>query len=190
VHAHTTHASLLARLVDHEDRSAWDEFLARYSALLRGFARRRGLSSHEADDVVQDVVTALVSALPTFEYDRERGRFRGLLKTIAVRAIARRREKDARSAPLGDRDVAVDPEADDAWETEWRQYHMRLAMRTIEAEFGPRDRAAFERYALRGEGVRETAEALGLSVDQVYQAKSRITRRLSEVISAQIEDEG
>ena len=193
MYARTTHASLIARLTDREDAMAWNEFLERYGALLRGFARRRGLSVTDTDDVVQDVVAALVGALPQFSYDPARGRFRGYLKTIAVRAIQRRIFQNGRAGPLLDAaDAASDgsPEQEAEWESEWRQYHLRLAMRSIEVEFGPIDRMAFQRYAVEGMGARETAESLGVSVDQVYQSKSRIVRRLGELIEAQVAEEG
>ena len=69
-------------------------------------------------------------------------------------------------------------------------YRLGQAMGTIEAEFGEADRAAFRLYALSQRSAPETAEALGMSVDQVYQAKSRIMARLSTIIEAQIADEG
>ena len=198
MYARTTHASLIARLADGKDAVAWSEFMERYGALLRGFARRRGLSTADSEDVVQDVITSLVGVMPTFRYDPEKGRFRGYLKTIAVRAIQRRICQNDRAKPLLDADAATpegragegSPEQEAQWEAEWRQYHLRLAMRTIEAEFGPVDRMAFQRYGVEGAGVRETAESLGISLDQVYQAKSRIVRRLGELIEAQIADEG
>jgi RNA polymerase sigma-70 factor, ECF subfamily len=67
---------------------------------------------------------------------------------------------------------------------------LRQAMRLIAVEFNDADRKAFQRYAVEGREVRETATALGLSVDQVYQAKSRIMKRLSELIDEQVRDEG
>lgn len=195
MHARTTHASLLARLADTADTDAWRHFLDHYGDLLRGFGRRRGLHAEECDDVVQDVVAALVPAMATFEYDPQRGRFRGFLKTIAVRAIARRAARGAKvvgDGTLADAAACTEDEsrAEAQWEMEWRQHHVRTAMRTIDAEFGSRDRAAFQRYGVDGAEVRDVAEALGMSIDQVYQAKSRILRRLSEVVAVQVAEEG
>jgi len=195
LHARTTHASLLERLADGSNDAAWREFLARYGDLLRGFARRRGLAPDEVEDVVQDVLTALLPAMAKFRYDPQRGRFRGFLKTLAVRATARRASRNARTTTLEefdpadeDRDGGSDIEGH--WEDEWRQYHIRTAMQTIEAEFTSRDRAAFHRYAVVGDPVGVVAEALGISTDQVYQVRSRIVRRLGELVSAQIAEEG
>jgi len=84
----------------------------------------------------------------------------------------------------------ADMHIEENWEQEWRQYHLRLAMRKIDAEFNETDRTAFELYALEGQDVSEVATVLGMSTDQVYQAKSRIKNRLTELIAQQVEEEG
>lgn len=191
----TTHATLLARLSDGNDRGAWAEFLDRYSDLIRGFARRQGVQQAECDDVLQDVLIALTKAMPGFSYDPAKGKFRSYLKTVVLHVIYRKscQTKGLQSlehleelTALGVADEAVEAQ----WEAEWRQYHLRLAMKTIGAEFNDADRQAFERYALAGEEAQKTAESLQMSVEQVYQAKSRILRRLGDLIDLQIQDEG
>ena len=76
------------------------------------------------------------------------------------------------------------------WEEEWRQYHLRFAMKRIDSEFNEADRAAFRLYAVDQKPALEAAQALGLTVDQVYQAKSRILARLSALVEAQVREEG
>lgn len=46
--------------------------------LLAGFARRRGLQGADCDDLVQDVLMALVKAMPGFRYDPHKGRLHRL----------------------------------------------------------------------------------------------------------------
>ncbi|MBL9120181.1 MAG: sigma-70 family RNA polymerase sigma factor [Phycisphaerae bacterium] len=191
--ARTTHVTLLERLSAGEDRSAWREFCDRYGDLIRGFARRAGCNENDTDDILQDALVSLVSAMPSFRYDPTRGRFRSYLKTIIVRAVARKSCQNSGVAPLGEEDDAISPdtEANERhWELEWRQYHLRLAMRTIESEFSVHDRAAFQRYGIEGQPAEQTARELGLSIDQVYQAKSRILRRLGDVVAQQVAEEG
>ncbi len=194
---YTTCATLLARLADGQDPVAWRDFCERYGRLIDGFARRRGLQAADRDEVVQEVLTALSRALPGFHYDPARGMFRAYLKTATIRAIGHFFRQKRGERLLGDdgleaqvaaqtRDHAIDAH----WEAEWRQYHLSLAMRTISVEFSEQDLAAFRGYALEENGAAATAERLGLSVDQVYQAKSRILKRLGELVRAQVEDEG
>ncbi len=189
----TTHTTLLARLAEGVDPSAWREFCDRYGELIRSFARQRRLQSADCDDVLQDVLMALTQSMPQFRYDPTKGKFRSYLKTVVMHAISRRIRQRGGGLPLdtiGEGDVSPSADAEQVWEAEWRQYHLRQAMRTIEAELSPTDRTAFARYALRGEDARKTAQSLGLSVDQVYQAKSRILKRLSQIIEQQVREEG
>ena len=191
----TTHASFLARLKDGGDSTAWPEFNERYGELIRSFARRRGLQPSDCDDVYQDVLLSLARAMPGFSYDPSRGKFRSYLKTATLRVIFKRSRQNPGGVNLEDienatRAAETDAAVEEAWEMEWRQYHLRQAVPTIEVEFSHTDRQAFQRYAVEGMGARETAEALELSVDQVYQAKSRITKRLAELIGLQVQEEG
>lgn len=190
-----THATLLARVADGGDPTAWTEFCARYGDTIRGFAVRQGLQGADCEDIVQDVLVALTKSLPGFEYDPARGKFRSYLKTAVLHAVFRHRRQAKGPVQLEEienatRAAAADATIDEAWEGEWRQYHLRQAMRMIEVEFSPADCAAFQKYAVDGGDARETAATLGLSVDQVYQAKTRILKRLSQIIAAQVADEG
>src|SRR5262245_61826293 len=86
----STHTTLLNRLADEKDMSAWADFQRRYRELIVSYARRRGLQPADCDDVLQDVLFGLTKALPAFHYDPARGRFRAYLKTIVNRAVGRR----------------------------------------------------------------------------------------------------
>ncbi len=191
----TTHVSLLARLSDGTDRGAWAEFHDRYADLIRGFASRQGVQPADCDDVLQEALVALTKALPSFNYDPAKGKFRSYLKTVVLHVIYRKSCQNKGAIALENLEEltaagAADETVEAQWEAEWRQYHLRLAMKTISAEFNKTDFQAFERYGLAGEPAPDTADALSMSVDQVYQAKSRILRRLGEVIDQQIQDEG
>ncbi|MBI4717515.1 MAG: sigma-70 family RNA polymerase sigma factor [Planctomycetes bacterium] len=191
----TTHATLLAKVAEGSDPGAWREFCDRYGELIRGFARRQHVQPADCDDIVQDVLLALTKSMPGFQYDPARGRFRSYLKTAVLHAIFRRSCQKRGDVPLTSVESATgaadaNPEVDEVWEAEWRQYHLRLAMRMIAAEFNEADRAAFDAYAVQGRSALETAETMGMTVDQVYQAKSRILKRISRLIEAQTAEEG
>lgn len=188
----TTHATLLARLADASDTQAWRDFAERYRELIYNFARRRGLQPEDCEDVLQDVMLQLAKTLPEFKYDPAKGRFRSYLKTITLHTIFRRSRQNAGESALqiNESSVPDDVDSEALWDEEWRQHHLRQAMRVIALEFNATDQRAFEEYAVAGREARAVAEAVGMSVDQVYQAKSRILRRLTEVIDAQVAEEG
>jgi RNA polymerase sigma-70 factor (ECF subfamily) len=192
---YSTHITLLTRLTESADPSAWREFHDRYADLLLGFARRYGIQPADCDDVVQEVFLNLSRSMKGFEYDPAKGKFRGYLKTLTLRTVFKvlRQKKNVKAledTEVEEKAAAVDPEVEAQWEGEWRSYHIRTAMQRLGKEFSERDRMAFSEYALMERSAAETAEALGMSKDQVYQAKSRILKRLGDLISEQVQDEG
>src|SRR4051794_22774844 len=78
-----TPVSLLERLRQPADQTAWGRFVDLYTPLLYYWARRRGLPSAEAADLVQDVFLVLVQKLPEFRYDRDKS-FRNWLRTVML----------------------------------------------------------------------------------------------------------
>jgi RNA polymerase sigma-70 factor (ECF subfamily) len=198
----STHITLLARLGNPDDppeyAQAWAEFQVRYGELIRRVALRRGLQAADCDDVMQDTMMALGKSMPGFSYDPQRGTFRSYLKTVVSHIVSKKlRQNHPRQTLYGGEGQSSDHSVTDdeanlesIWEAEWRRYHLQQAMRTIEAEFNEADRAAFTQYALEGHDATETASLLRMSIDQVYQAKSRIVKRLGELIEQQVADEG
>lgn len=196
VRAHvSTHTTLLNRLTAGEDTAAWSEFNERYGELIRGFARRKGIQQADCDDLLQDVLVSLTKSMPGFQYDPAKGRFRSFLKTVVMRAMYRKFWQKRGDLRLEDVGQAADLEwndsdTEDVWEAEWQQYHLRLAMRTIDLEFSEADRIAFKHYVVAGQAPQDTAALLGLTINQVYKAKSNILKRLSELIDEQVKEEG
>ena len=129
-------------------------------------------------------------AMSGFEYDARKGRFRSYLRSAVVHAMARRANKEARQA------VAIDPasfdylsaeqesQADARWETEWQLHRLRWAMRRVAAEFEQQTLQAFQLHVLSGMSAEETADRLGISKASVYQAKSRILKRVKTRLEA------
>jgi len=191
----TTRMTFLMRLRDRADSLTWEQFNERYGELLYRYARKRGASHDDAEDIVQEVVMNLFKAMDGFEYDVRKGRFRGYLRTAVVHAMGRRAQKDARQAkPLDPHafdfiQADKDSSADARWEQEWRLHRLRWALRKVASEFEPGTLQAFELHALRGVNVDEAAQQLGMSKASVYQAKSRVLRRVKEQLEALDPDE-
>ena len=88
----TTDPGLLRQLKDPAETSAWDRFVAIYRPAIVAVARQRGLTFADADDVAQEVFTAVAGAVHRFDPDRRdgassgpRARFSTWLATIADR---------------------------------------------------------------------------------------------------------
>ena len=73
-----TSTSLIQR-IQLQDQVAWGRFVDLYSPLIWGWARGSGLESNDADDISQEVFTAVARAISRYERN---GSFRGWLWQI------------------------------------------------------------------------------------------------------------
>ena len=177
----STSTSLLARLRTGEETEAWTRFVSLYTPVLFYWVRRQGVPSDDTADLVQDIFAVLVQKLPTFQYDRQQ-RFGNWLRTIAVNKCHdyhRRR----RSRPDITQE-SVDQEVPDHIESfSEAEYHQRLARRALQImqrEFQPTTWKACWETVVSGRAAADVAAELGLSINAVYVAKSRVLRRLRE----------
>ena len=83
-----TRPSLLARLKDWSQQTAWREFDHDYSPLLRNVARKAGLIDAEADEVAQETLIAVAKKIGEFKHARRRSSFRAWLYQQARWRIA------------------------------------------------------------------------------------------------------
>lgn len=190
----TTSPSLLRRVRDPGDATAWREFDARYGELILRFGRRCGLQHSDAEDVRQMVMQKLSRALRSFEYEPGRGRFRSFLWCIVRNELARLKGRP-RVAPhrvttdgAWLSEAAAVESAEQRWEEEWTHHHLRLAMRDIRERFDPRSVQVFEAL-LAGSSVNTIAREFRMTPDAVHKVKQRVRNRLKHLIAAQIRDE-
>jgi len=185
--SHQTRASIFARLGaagPSERELAWSEFRDRYAPIIAGFAAKCGASRQDIDDIIQDVLTNFLGASGEFVYDPSKGRFRGYLKTCTVRAAIRRGGKNVRfrGIPLDEipqAELAVEPIWDDVWEQQLVTEALRLVRNACQNSTMFR---AFEQYVLLDRSAEIVAKELGTSVNNVHQAKTRITKQLRDTV--------
>jgi RNA polymerase sigma-70 factor (ECF subfamily) len=174
-----TSASLLERLRQPGEEAAWRRFVELYTPLLFSWARKAGLGDADAADLVQDVFALLVQKLPEFVYDRQKS-FRGWLRTVTLN---RWREKHRRQRPAGElggsADEVAGPNSVAAfWEQDYRQHLVGRAMEMMQNEFQPATWKACWELVVAERPAPEVAAELGLTVNAVYLAKSRVLRHL------------
>jgi RNA polymerase sigma-70 factor (ECF subfamily) len=184
-----TPASLLERLRrPHE--GAWPRFVELYTPLLYYWACRMGLQAADAADLVQEVFTVLLQKFPQFSYDKNKS-FRSWLRTVTLnRWHDNRRRKSAAlrdGGPAGLEDVTAPDAAEALWEKEYRDHLVARAAEVMKAEFQPATWQAFWSLAVEGRSGAEVAAELGLSLDAVYAAKSRVLRRLRQELDGMLE---
>lgn len=184
-----TTSSLLSALMESQDQSAWSELDARYRPVIMGLARKLGLSHTDAEDAAQEVLARLVAAYRDGKYDRERGRLRSWIVTIARNCIMdAHRARAARGVRRGESILAAIPSEDEfdrLWDEEHRTSIFDRALSEFRAttRMDERTLRAFEEVGLRGRPAAEVAAELGLTLDSVYSAKSRCTKELREIVT-------
>jgi RNA polymerase sigma-70 factor (ECF subfamily) len=185
-----TRPSLLARIRDAGDRQGWSQFVEVYAPLIYGLARRHGLQDADAADLTQDVLRVVARSVKGFEYDPERGSFRGWLFTLVRNELrdTLSRRRPGRAAGGTDAQDRLDalPAPEDDLAARWDREHERrlfdYASVRVRGEVQETTWRAFWQTAVEGREPKEVAKGLGMTIAAVYLAKSRVMARLREQV--------
>jgi RNA polymerase sigma-70 factor, ECF subfamily len=183
-----TSVSLLDRLkAAGPDASDWNRLHGVYLPLIeRWLGRVPGLGAESAD-LAQEVLVVVFRELPRFERQRQ-GSFRAWLRQVTVNRIRTYRRQRHRRPVAG-----LDPAAsfldrlanpNDDLAREWDQDHdkhvVQKLLAIVQPDFNRTTWAAFQRFGIEGLPAAKVAEELGLSINAVVHAKSRVLKRLRE----------
>lgn len=179
---------LLDSLKDPARDSVWVEFDARYRPILTAFGRQFGLNRADAEEVAQETLAEFLRAYREGKYDRTKGRLSSWIISIAQnRALMRRRSLARRAALRGDSalvDLRNPAHLTQVWRAEQERAIFARAWEALRATGRTSDRTleAFELVAMRGVPSEAVAAQCGITIDEVYAAKNRVTTRLRELI--------
>jgi len=184
----TTRSSVLRAVANTENEAAWQRLFDLYAGFVFSIARSKGLNDSDADDIVQTVFADLARNLPTFEYDRAKGRFRSYLSGLVHwrvndRLRSGKRDAELKSAFWEEAKSAASAEDEDFEEREWQQAAMEEALRRIKPDVRPEHFAAFVASAIEGQDTETVARLHGLTSDNLYQIRKRLTARLREAVA-------
>jgi RNA polymerase sigma-70 factor, ECF subfamily len=175
-----TSLSLLER-AKASDRPAWDRIVYLYAPLVYAWCRRFGLQDADALDVGQEVLRSVFTKLPDFRKDRPGDSFRKWLKTITRnRALDLFRRKSRQPIALDSEHAAPDESPEPAEELTEQKVVLRRALDLVRDDFEPRTWTAFWRVTIDEAPPADVAQELGVSVNVVYLARSRVLRRLAD----------
>lgn len=186
-----TRLSLLSRVKDLDDSASWTEFFQTYERVVRGLARKRGLSEQEAEDVAQEVFRRLAKTIHQFERGPHPGSFRSWLGRLTRwRADDKLRERarhpvavasggDQEGTDLVER-IPDHEEIDDVFEKEARDHLLDVLFKRLEATVPARDLQVFQLVVLQGMPPEKVASLFNLTRSHVYVLKHRIVKKLRE----------
>ena len=191
-----TRASLIHRLKDWQDASSWQDFFEVYWKLIYGVARKAGLTDAEAQEVVQETLISVAKHMPAFKYDPAIGSFRAwLLNMTRWRIISqfRKRQPVVEHRPQDEGGIRTDTvealpdpaslDLDAVWEAEWERNLYQAALNNLRRRIDPKRFRIFDHLVTKEWPAEKVAEYFGVSVDQVYQVKHRVTGAIRDEVS-------
>jgi RNA polymerase sigma-70 factor (ECF subfamily) len=190
-----TSVSLLGRLAGAPTDDDWRRLDDLYRPLLRAWTARAGVPASDVDDLVQDVLAVVFRKIAGFER-RGKGAFRAWLRTIlANRMRDYFRGQKYQPTATGDSDFLrrldelESPESalSKLWDREHDEHVAAALMQRVQGDFAPVTWQAFRRHVLEGEPAVQVAEELGLALNSVLLAKSRVLKRLREELTGLVE---
>ena len=185
----STRSSVLRAVADTENESAWNRLFDLYAGFVYSIARSKGLNDADADDVVQVVFTDLARNLPTFQYDRAKGRFRSYLAglvhwRVTDRLKAGKRDMELKANFLEEAQSFTSPDDDGFAEREWQAAALEEALRRMKPDIKPEHYAAFVASAVEGQDTETVMRLYGISSDNLYQIRKRLTMKLRETVAS------
>jgi RNA polymerase sigma-70 factor (ECF subfamily) len=176
-----TSASLLAQARDGQ-ACAWDRLVKLYSPLLHVWLNAAGLQPADRDDLTQRALEVLVRRLADFDHNGRTGAFRAWLRGITVNLL----REHWRSRPTPATDSVLSQLADDGgglsrvWDEQHDRHVLHALMEQVRPEFTESSWQAFRRVTLDGAAARDVAKELGVTVNAVLIARSRVLARLRQ----------
>jgi RNA polymerase sigma-70 factor (ECF subfamily) len=192
-----TRASLIEKLVDKSNDSAWLEFAKIYQPLVYRVARHRGLQHSDAEDLSQEVMTRVNQAIGQFDSNRA-GSFRGWLFTITrnlvVNHLKRNKSKQLLGTDALEEILRQTPEKNDETATVFSFEHQRqlfhIAAEIIRTRISTDTWSAFWLTAVEQEAIQEVAKKLTMTPGAIRMAKCRVLAQIrSEVAKLSVDEE-
>jgi RNA polymerase sigma-70 factor (ECF subfamily) len=173
-----TSLTWLGRLATAPSGQDWQRLVDVYSPLLHGWFARAGIPPADRDDLVQEVLIAVVARVAEFEH-RGPGAFRAWLRGIVANQSRKFfRDRHTNASFNLEQLAGDDTTLSRLWDREHDEFLAARALRVVEADFAPQTWVAFARQVVDGRSAAEVAAELGCSVNSVLLAKSRVLKRL------------
>jgi RNA polymerase sigma-70 factor (ECF subfamily) len=189
----STASQLLAQVKANEG-PAWRRLAALYTPLVYSWARRAGLQTEDAADVVQEVFRAVLTHIGGYEHRPRQGSFRAWLWTITRNKLndywrGQQRQPQAAGGTDAQQRLLQLPELTSESEEEPAGAGgmvLRRALELIRGHFEERTWQAFWRVTVEGRSPADVAADLGMSLNAVYVARSRVLAYLRQELGDEV----
>lgn len=174
--------------------NSWQHIYQHFSDAIMAYARRRGLSSHSAEDVLQEVMTTLIRCQYGHEagYDSRQGAFQAWLWGVIrnrVMSVRRKDEKERPASPIGETETGVrvnklpEPvqapiDAAQVEENEWQSSLLAAALRKVQEKVRPENFEIYLALVQEKASVEELSRKYGKEANAIYAVKHRCEEKL------------
>ncbi len=196
-HMAETSVSLLKMVCNAPGSTAWLRLSEIYSPFLQATLARYDIQSADTEDLIQEVLLTVSRELPAFEHTGRPGAFRSWLRTILVhrlrdfwRSRKYRPSATGGSAWADELDRLADESSDTSreWNLEHDRHVMARLLEQVRPRFEPRTWEAFRRQMFDGQRADIVATELGMPLNSVYVARSRVLSTLRQHAAGLIDE--
>ncbi len=182
-----TSLTWLGRLASAPGDDDWRRLVDAYGPLLATWLACAGVPACDRDDLVQEALLVVFRRVGEFEH-RGPGAFRAWLRGI-VANHARKHFEKRRTAPAIDLDAVAAPDSEIGrrLDLEHDRHLAARAMRIVEGDVAPSTWAAFRRQVVDGVPAEAVAAELGMTLNSVLLAKSRVLKRLRAALAGLVD---
>lgn len=187
---HPTISSMLLADIRQMDPQGWSRLVNTFGPIVYRWCRVSGVPESDAPDLVQNVFSSVARGIGNFQREKTEGSFRSWLATITrnrVRDYFRQQAKQQAAEGGTEALQRLHQQADSLDSSICADLiHSPIVHRVLEsvrAEFEHTTWQAFWMTTIDGRQASDVADDVGISVASVYQAKSRVLRRLRQRMS-------
>lgn len=184
----------IAVQVTGEREAAWVRFFGLYEPAIKRFVAYHD-STHDPDDVVQDIFLKLVNIVQSGGYSSDMGSFRAFLATMIRRHLVSLFRKDrARGAGLhvdiDDVEPSVPADVAEQIDIKWRMARHQSAIEHVltKTAISAQSRDIYRVYVEEGRSLDAVAAQFGVTKAVIYKIKSRV-EQMAAIIEAEFADE-
>ena len=187
-----TRLSLLKRLQNGQDETAWAEFHEIYRPVLTRMVVSAGLPVSDQQDVVQEIWIAIYRGIEKYSPRAHSYAFRGWLAKIArntainylTRKMNPQRTESLRDTALLTDHNSTQPILQQQWDREYQRQVLQWAALRVASRVSADTFSAFWRTVVDGESVEKVASELGMTSGAIYVSRGRIMATLKREVES------
>ncbi|NQZ56169.1 MAG: sigma-70 family RNA polymerase sigma factor [Lentisphaeraceae bacterium] len=186
-----TRMTLLAKIKNQHDEASWADFVTYYKAYLFKVIHTMGVNNPECEDLVQRVLLKVWEEIPSFDYQRERGKFRSWLTRIAwnfVRKYFRTSRRMTKALEDGQfpklepyLKETMPADIENLFQQEWEAYIAQMAWKNVSPTLNETVRSVFQ-LVIEEVDDQNIAEQLNVPLPTLRVYKSRVKIKLCREI--------